>query len=585
MRFLMAALAFSALALAQTAEQDPVLRAMTDELARSRGLRVLDLDKPYYIGYAIEDADTFLATGVLGGLLGANRNRSRIPQVEVRTGDYSFDNTNHITSGMYNAARYDPERWPLDNNYAILQQCLWLATDRAYKGSLEALARKRASLKNAAAGDLLPDFYKIDVVKSIQPVKLPNYDEDAWTKAVVKLSGLFNSYPEIYTSSVSLQFFRGTSWFASSEGALQRNADTLFELRTRADAQAADGMLIHDATGFATLDLGALPPEAEARRAFSEVADNVRNLLKAPVGESYSGPVLFEGIAGAQLLAQLVGDNLRIPRRPISDPGRPIPFLPSDFETKLGSKILPEWMDVVDDATQKEYRGHPLAGSYPFDMEGVAPKPIVVVEKGVLKSFLTTRQPVKGANGSTGHARLQGGAGARAAAISNLFVKSSQGAPASKMKAQLIDLIKQRGKPYGLLVRKLDYPSSASVRELRGMLTGMSGAGGGSRPVSPPVLVYRVYPDGREQLVRGMRFRGLNARSLRDIVTASEETYAFDFVNNGAPFAMIGAGGYLAPATVVAPALLFDEVELEQAQDEASKPPIVPPPALDIAVR
>jgi predicted Zn-dependent protease len=42
--------------------------------------------------------------------------------------------------------------------------------------------------------------------------------------------------------------------------------------------------------------------------------------------------------------------------------------------------ILPDWIDVVDDATQKEWRGRRLAGYYPFDMDGVPPKPVIAVE-------------------------------------------------------------------------------------------------------------------------------------------------------------------------------------------------------------
>jgi hypothetical protein len=140
MRALIAVLAFTALSIGQAAspQQDPVLRAMTDELLRSRTLRVMELDKPYYIGYSLEDADTFTATAVFGSLLSSNRIRQRIPQVEVRIGDYQFDNTNHVYSGYYGGARYDPDRWPLDNNYGILRQCFWLATDRGYKSALDA---------------------------------------------------------------------------------------------------------------------------------------------------------------------------------------------------------------------------------------------------------------------------------------------------------------------------------------------------------------------------------------------------------------------------------------------------------------
>ena len=146
----------------------------------------------------------------------------------------------------------------------------------------------------------------------------------------------------------------------------------------------------------------------------------------------------------------------------------------------------------------------------------------------------------------------------------------------------MIEMIKQRNKPYGILVRKLDYPSTASFGELQSMITSMAQSGGGGRPVPMPTLVYKVYPDGREELVRGVRFRGVSTRSLRDITAASEEVAFFDFVNNGGPFAMMGSPGYLAAATVVAPGLLFEELELERSQEESSKLPIVAPPTLAV---
>ena len=566
-------------------DQDPVLRAMLDELERSRALRVVDLDKPYYIEYSLEDADTFNASAMLGGLINANRSRARIPQVQVRIGDYDFDNTNHIFSGYYSGARYDPEQWPLDNNYTVLRQCFWLATDRAYKAALEGMARKRAALKNAANAEKLPDFAKMQPVRDVENVRQPNYDESTWTNRAVKLSAIFTGYPELYTSSVDIQIYRGLSYFANSEGTVERTLDNVAEMHARASAQAADGMPLHDSAGFASLELEGMPSDLDARRGFTEVAEHVRALLKAPVGENYSGPVLFEGIAAGQLMAQLIGDNLRVLRRAISDPGRPAPHLESDFETKLNSRVMPDWIDVVDDGTQKEWRGHPLLGYYPFDMEGVPPKPVVAVEKGILKSFLTTRQPINGMSYSTGHARLQGNFGSRAAAISNLFVKPSQTKPAAELKAQLIGMIQRSNKPYGMLVRKLDYPSSAARRELQQLFARLSQSGGGSHPVSPPVLIYRVYPDGREELVRGLRFRNLSARALRDILAASEESYAFNFINNAAPFAMVGAGGFLAPSTVVSPALLFEDLELERSQDELSTPPVVPPPPIEVSAR
>jgi hypothetical protein len=214
----------------------------------------------------------------------------------------------------------------------------------------------------------------------------------------------------------------------------------------------------------------------------------------------------------------------------------------------------------------------------------VPPKAVSVIENGVLKDYLRSRLPIKGFEGSTGHGRLIAGFGANQPVIGNLFIHARQTKKLDALKQQLITLIQQRNKPYGILIRKLDYPSTASYGELQSMITSMVQSGGGGRPVPYPTLVYKIYPDGREELVRGLRFRGVSTRSLRDIMAASDETAFFDFVNNGGPFAMMGTQGYLAAATVVAPGVLFEELELERAQDESSKVPIVPPPVLS-AVR
>lgn len=566
---------------ASPADSDPVLRAMRDELERSRQLRVIDLDVPYYIEYSIEDQQTFQVQATLGALINANVNRSRIPQVAVRVGSYEFDNTNHIYSGYYGGARYDADQLPLDDAYNVIRQDLWLGTDRAYKAALESIGRKRATLKNINVPENLPDFYKAPVSVSVLPVKPAKLDQAAWTAKIQRLSGIFSEYPEVLISGVELQSIDAVSYFANSEGTLLRTPDSVAMVTVRANALGPDGSSISDAAQIAALNLAGLPNDAELERATRQVAENVRALLKAPVGEAYTGPVLFEPLAAAQFFSQMLGDNLRIPRRPLSDPNRPAPFSPSDFESRVGSRILPDTFDVVDDATQTEYQGHMLIGNYPFDMDGVPPRPVIAVQKGVLKDVLRTRQPIKGFNDSTGSARLAGGHGARAASVSNLFVKSSETQPMPELKKRLIDMCKQRNKPYGLLVRKLDYPAGANLRDLQSLAQSAMQGGSGSRPLGLPELVYRVYPDGREELIRGVRFRGVSTRSMKDILAASTETAFFDFVNNGAPFAVIGAGGYLAPTTVVAPGVLFDEMELEHPRDEQPKPPIVPPPAME----
>ena len=161
----------------------------------------------------------------------------------------------------------------------------------------------------------------------------------------------------------------------------------------------------------------------DGRAAVKTLAENVTALANAPKGEDYSGPVLFEGVAGAQILGEVLGKNLALTRRPVGEGGRGGGFQPSELEGRIGARVLPESFDVVDDPTQKEWRGRPLFGHYEVDREGVAPKPLELVEKGVLKSYLLTRQPVRGFEGSNGRARMPGSYGASTAGFSNLFVQ------------------------------------------------------------------------------------------------------------------------------------------------------------------
>jgi len=564
----------------QTTDDDVILRAMRDELDRSRQLRVVGGgdDVPYFISYTLNDIDSYRINASMGAAVSIGHNHGRVPDIEIRVGNYDFDNTGHIFSGIYTGSRLDGT-WPLDDSYQNLREALWLGTDRAYKTALESMARKRAALNNAnAPAEKLGDFSKADPVKSVGKVVHKRFAQPAWEARIVGLSSVFNSYPEILSSFVDFQELEGATYIVNNEGTTIRYADNLTLLHSKAEAQAPDGMFVRDAVSFQELDIDKIPAEAEIRKALVAVAENVRALAKAPAGTSFSGPTLFEPQAAAQLLAQLIGENLAVPRKPLAEPGRAVNFLPSELETKIGSRIFPEWMDVTDDPTQTAWNGHPLPGNYPFDDEGVPGKAVPVIQKGVLKNFLTTRQPIKGFFESNGHARLPGSYGAKSAAISNLFVKSTQTTPLADLKKKLIDMCKERGKEYGMLVRKLDFPFSGSAAELRQLASSSGQSGGSVRPVSPPVLVYRVYADGREELVRGLRFRGLSTRTLRDVLAASQETTQFDFTNNAAPLAMLGAGGYLAPAAVISPALLFDEIEFELPQEQLPKLPIVPPP-------
>jgi TldD protein len=561
---------------AQAPASDPVFQAMRDEMDRARKLSLASLEAPYFVEYLIDEEEDFSVSANLGGLISRHEERFRSPSVRVRVGDYKFDNGNYVGSGFGSGSRYDLEHFPLENSYPLLRRYFWLLTDSAYKSSVEAISRKRAALRNMQQGEAIGDFAHAPPVTSLRPIRRLAMDEDGWSNRVKSLSEIFAQFPEVKNSGVEMDASEGGFTLLNSEGTEVREPESVTFLRARALAQAPDGMSLHDAVTFHAVDAMHLPSEAEMRDGITKLAENVVALSKAPKGEDYSGPVLFEGTAGAQIFAEVLARNLALSRRPVAEGGRGGSPQNSELDGRMGARVLPETFDVVDDPTQKEWRGRALFGSYTVDREGVQPKALRLIEKGVLKSYLLTRQPVRGYEGSNGRARLPGSFGANTADISNLFVSATDSVPVSELKKKLIELCRTRNKPYGIIVRKMDFPSSAGVDEIRRMMGGQQTG----RPVSSPILVYKVFVDGHEELIRGMRFRGFNVRSLKDILAAGDDTSVFEYMDNTAPFALLGGSGYTAETCVVAPSILIDDLELHPAEDELPKLPIVSAPPM-----
>jgi hypothetical protein len=555
------------------AQPDAVFDAMQAELQRSMTLTLNQLDKPYYLSYSVDDAHAWSAAATLGGLISSISNDYRAPRLHMRVGDYKFDNTNW-TGANAAGPRYGLRNFPIeDENPLVLRQYLWLASDSAFKGALQSIARKRAALRNVTVSEELPDFDPAPPFVLIHDYHPVRFDSKTWDDRARRVSAVFSEFPALRNSGVELSAVDSLHRFVSNEGTKVRIQESLGTVEIRASAQASDGMIVRDMDILYTRDPARMFTEADLTKSARAVGEQVLKMAAAPLGDNYTGPVLFEGASSPQLMAEILGDNLHISRKPVTTPGGAAQSSTTELEGRRGVRIMPEFFDVKDDPTL------PLFGHEDVDDEGVPDKPLSLVEKGVLKDFLRTRQPVRGYNDSNGRARLIANYGADTPVPTNLVITARETSPIPDMKKKLIDLIQQRGLPYGMIVRKMDFPSSASLDEARKILAA-GAAGGSGRPVSMPLYAYRLYPDGREELVRGERFKGVNARSLKDILAAGDDSTTFNYLDNGAPFALLGYGSGAAEVTVVAPSVLIDDLEMSKVDDELPKLPIVPAPAL-----
>jgi hypothetical protein len=547
-------------------EEDVILEALKDELARSVDeLQLEDMEKPYYIEYSVEETETFALRAIFGAVASSRSDKSRFLQVGVRVGSYDFDNSGFSSPRFrYSSSGFRP--LVIEDDYAALRQDIWLATDAAYKQSVEQLAGKKSLLKTKVQTEEIPDFSREEPVTSINPRESLGYSRSYWEKLVRSLSEIFKEFPAIYYSGVNFSLTTTNKDFVTSEGTMVRQPVTLYMLVAQASTRAQDGMPLKHFVPFLGTNRESLPTEKKMKEAIRKMAEELSALTSAPVLDQYFGPVLVTAEAATEIFAQTLGPQLSGDRPLLMDQRGSAVVMPErNLSNRLNRRVLPSFFTVVDDPTQTSYEKHSLIGAYKVDDQGVEAQKVTLIEDGFLKTLLMSRRPRKEIDKSNGHGRSISMLSSTAH-YSNLFVKASEARSFAELKQELIELCKYEGLSYGLLVRRLDN-RFFSPRDFEDMF-GMTQARGRRETVTAPLLVHKVYvEDGREELIRGLSIEEMSVRILRDIVAAGED-YS---VNN------LLASGNL-PVSVVAPSLLFEEIELSKPQGPLQKPALLKHP-------
>ena len=516
------------------ASGDALLEALLEELDRSKAnLKIDGVQPPYYIEYRVNDVDDYDAEAAFGALRESQRVRLRILRVVVRLGDYKQDSYFGQGLGETNIL-------PLDDDPIALRHQIWLTTDEAYKAAGEALAAKQAEMKRFSADpNPVDDFSKEQVVTAVEPTVSLKIDETQWNKTLEEVTDLYRNYPDIQAVSASARFSAINEYFVDSEGTVTRTGKLTYNLQLNSSAQAADGMRLSRNPYWTVGRAEELPPRDKLLRDAKQALDTVVALRKAPiVEEEYRGPVLFAPDAADDVIASLVGSNV-VGRKP--QPGRPNRTVGA-FATSYKSRVLPAFLSLIDDPTLKDFQGHSLVGSYDVDNEGVKAQSVNVVENGMLSSYLLGRQPLRDFPASNGHGRAAPGS-LPAPSLGVLLLKSADAQSPEELRKKIIQMTKDSGNPYAYRVDTLG-------------------------PGNSPRLLYRVYPDGHEELVRGAVFNELDVRALRSNLIS---------VGND-PLVSNRTGGV--PTTIICPSLLFDELEVKRADTSKDKLPDYPAPAL-----
>jgi TldD protein len=581
-------------------DNDQTLRAMRDEMARSKTRLELKIPgtnepvRPYYVEYRLLDLDVKEIVAQFGTLLTSTHTRNRFMDVEARVGTYKLDSSNFIGDEGFRGFIGSTGSVGIDRDYDSLRQDLWIATDQAFKEAIDTYSRKQAYLSSLARQSDIDDFSKTEPVHVIDPLVTPDWTNRNWDQEARDSSGTLRAFPEIYEARVTYYLVYATEYLMTSEGTEIRTNRTFAAVEAGMNTLAQDGMPLNHLFSAYAPKPGDLPNVDAVRKGLNVAGSELMALRASQTAQDYTGPVLFEARAAAPLLAQILGPAMNGSRPPIS-------FQPiveqmlgnlggkSDWSGRIGARVLPATVSVVDDPTAKDFHGTPLVGSYSVDDEGVRAQKVTVVENGTLKTLLMSRRPGNDSDQSNGHGRSGFLTDAKPT-MSNLFFTSTEEVSPAELKKKFLDECRAEKLAYCVIVREMDNPSLSLLHqedfsELLASYGG--GAGTGDRL---PLLVYKVYPeDGREEVMRGARIIGVNSRSLRNLAGIGNDNFVYNYMQSqiagfsGTALGAFGSAQGGLPASVVAPSLLFEELEVRGARGEPKRLPLLAAPPLSAA--
>ncbi len=572
---------------------------MRDEMARAKTRLELTIPgteqpvRPYYVEYRLLDVEVREVVAEFGALLSNTHTRNRVMNVEARVGSYKLDSSNFVSDDAFRGFIGPAGSVGIDRDYDSLRQDLWIATDQAFKEAVETYSRKQAYLSSLARQSDIDDFSKAEPVQFIEPLETPDWTSRNWDQETRDTSAALRAFSQIHESRVTYYLVYATEYLLTSEGTEIRQNRRFAAIEAGMSALADDGVpLNHFYAAYAARPAD-LPNVETVRKGLNVAGTELMALRAAPPAQDYTGPVLFEARAAAPILAQVLGPALNGARPPIS-------FTPvmeqlltnlggkSDWVGRLGARVLPSRVTVVDDPGAKDFHGAALIGGYAVDDEGVRAQKVTLVENGNLKGELMSRRPGPDFDQSNGHGRAAFLNDAKPT-MSNLTFTSSETLSPAEMKKKFLDTCRAEKLPYCLIVREMDNPALSLLHQEDFSALLASFAGGAGTGDRLPLVVYRVYPEsGREEMIRGSRIIGVNSRALRNIAAIGNDSFVYNYMQSQADgFAGTALGAFGSaqsqsglPASLVAPSLLFEELEVRGARGEAKRLPLLPAPPM-----
>jgi TldD protein len=539
---------------AQNAKPSPILSTLEVELNRSLQTLKDQPLPPYFLGYEITDDQVVQVNASFGEITSSIRSRSRQLDIDLRVGDYHLDNTHMLSTGFpeFNfLERFSFIQVPVEDSPEALRSIIWYNTDKKYKAAVEQYTKVKTAVQVAVSPeDRSNDFSREPAATFREEPLTLSVDPKVWEEKVRKYTAPFAQYGNLYEAQAHFSADIETRWYVNSDGSEIQVSQPLYRLFISALSKADDGMELPRYESYSAVAPQDLPDDSTVLKDVEHIIADLQALRSAPIVDPFTGPAMLSGRASGVFFHEIFGHRVEGHRQKSEEEGQ-------TFKKKVGQLVLPASFSVYSDPTLRHLGNADLVGAYTYDNQGVKARRVVVVDHGILENFLMSRSPIEGFPQSNGHGRKQQGLAA-VARQSNLIVEISNPVTHAELKKMLIEEIKKQNKPFGLYFQDVEGGFTLTGRVIPNAFNVL------------PIMVYRVFPDGREELVRGVDLIGTPLTTFSKMVTGDDQIATF----NG----ICGAESGAVPVSASSPAILVSQIEVQKKEKSQERTPILPPP-------
>lgn len=548
-----------------SAQDNILLNAADKEMQRTMKELSAQALPPYFVSYSITEVQSAVITASFGSIEKCDMDKSRILDIDLRVGNYKFDNTHIIRGNPFSfGSRMGYVQLPIEDNESAVRSAIWYATDKTFKDAAEryekALTNQKVKVaEEDTSSDMShekPEIYYKDF-KSLKPGSLASsgnevyIDTVKWKEMVKRLSSKFKKFDKLISGDISLSVKVLNKVFINSEGSKLSYPETDARLFVSAKTKADDGMSLPLYESYFAFTPDGLPSEEKIGADIDKMIILLEQLREAPLAETFTGPAILSGEASGVFFHEIFGHRVEGHRE--KDPNSS-----QTFKQSIGKKILPEFIDVVFDPTLNKLDGREISGYYKFDDEGVLAQRVEAVKNGNFQNFLMSRSPIEGFSHSNGHGRKQAGYTA-CSRQSNLIVNSHKSVSSDSLKIILKQEVKKQNKEYGLYFETVSGGFTFTNRYIPNAFN------------VTPLVVYKIYADGRkDELVRGVDLIGTPLTTFSNIIAAGTDIGIFNGV--------CGAESGGVPVSACSPSILVSQIEVQKKQKSQAKPPILDAP-------